>query len=138
MRYLNYAAFLLSAEWRAMRLAAIHRAGGRCLVCNSSERLEVHHRTYERVGGGELPDDLVVLCDWCHGLFHECRQLAGLIAPSGYVAFVDGVCDEEPDRQCAFVRVRLAAASWSPSVERDQTMERAADRLGLTLPTGLA
>jgi replicative DNA helicase len=32
--------------------------------------LEVHHRTYERIGQ-ERSEDLTVLCDVCHGLFHE-------------------------------------------------------------------
>jgi replicative DNA helicase len=51
-------------------MQALSRAGHRCQVCNSPDKLDVHHRTYERVGQEQL-DDLTVLCDRCHGLFHE-------------------------------------------------------------------
>jgi len=61
----SYAEYLLSSEWQARRQGALERAGHRCQLCYSKMRLEVHHRTYERLGH-ELPDDLVVLCDRCH------------------------------------------------------------------------
>lgn len=66
----TYAAYLRSGVWKARRIAALERAGDRCQVCNSSKRLQVHHRTYERVGR-EDPGDLVVLCTRCHRLFHK-------------------------------------------------------------------
>lgn len=67
---MDYRAYLRSAEWRAKREWALERAGHRCQVCNRTGSLEVHHRTYERLGA-ELPGDLIVLDDRCHGLFHR-------------------------------------------------------------------
>jgi hypothetical protein len=61
--------YLRSEHWREIRLAALERAEHRCQVCNRTERLDVHHRTYERVGD-ERPADLTVLCRRCHDLFH--------------------------------------------------------------------
>lgn len=39
-------------------------------MCNSRNRPQVHHRTYERLGD-ERPADLTVLCQRCHRLFHQ-------------------------------------------------------------------
>lgn len=61
--------YLRSEHWRETRLAALERAEHRCQVCNRTERLDVHHRTYERIGE-ERPADLTVLCRRCHDLFH--------------------------------------------------------------------
>lgn len=64
------------AALRSVRRWALERAEKRCQVCNTDERtLHVHHRTYERVGA-ELPTDLIVLCDACHGVFHREGKLA--------------------------------------------------------------
>jgi len=71
----SYAEYIQSDAWRIRRAAALERAGQRCQVCCSSERLEVHHRTYERLGH-EQPADLVVLCRRCHQVFHDNRTLA--------------------------------------------------------------
>lgn len=70
MTFADYEAYLQSPEWRARREAALERFGRRCATCNRPDRLEVHHRTYERLGG-EHPSDLVVLCETCHGIFHN-------------------------------------------------------------------
>lgn len=62
-------------EWRSMRAYIIARDGRRCKVCNADQSLSVHHRTYNRGRGRELPDDLVTLCAACHGNFHSNRRL---------------------------------------------------------------
>lgn len=71
----DYHAYLLSPEWKARRDERINAAGRRCQVCNSPDRLNCHHRTYERIGR-ESPEDLVVLCEVCHGIFHRNGRLA--------------------------------------------------------------
>lgn len=67
---MDYKAYIRSPEWRAKRQWALERAGHRCQLCNRSKDLEVHHRTYERLGA-ELPGDLIVLDHECHSVFHE-------------------------------------------------------------------
>ena len=64
-----YSEYLNSDEWQARRVLALKRAAGRCQLCNAAARLQVHHRTYERVGN-EMLEDLTVLCDSCHAAFH--------------------------------------------------------------------
>src|SRR5882724_9710163 len=49
-RDLPYAEYLETDWWKKLRAAAIARAGRRCQVCYSPLQLNVHHRTYERLG----------------------------------------------------------------------------------------
>ena len=66
-----YHDFLRSPEWRQTRAAALLRADNRCsLDVTHTEDLDVHHRTYERLGA-ELATDVVVLCRSCHELHHQ-------------------------------------------------------------------
>jgi 5-methylcytosine-specific restriction endonuclease McrA len=67
---MNYATYISSAKWRRSeaRLGELQLAGFRCRTCNASaatDPLEVHHRTYERLGR-ELVGDLTALCRKCH------------------------------------------------------------------------
>jgi 5-methylcytosine-specific restriction endonuclease McrA len=67
---MNYHEYLLSPQWQEKRSMAIYCAGNRCQVCNSPDNLEVHHRTYERLGC-EAIADLTVLCSDCHRMFSK-------------------------------------------------------------------
>jgi hypothetical protein len=68
---MSYREYLRTPEWRRTRAAALERAGYCCaLDVTHTEDLEVHHRTYERLGR-ELAIDLVVLCRPCHRLHHD-------------------------------------------------------------------
>jgi hypothetical protein len=71
-----YREYLQSPEWQVTRKRAMKRSGFRCQVCNAyGVRLNVHHRTYER-RGYEENQDLIVLCEGCHSIFHENGSLA--------------------------------------------------------------
>lgn len=66
----RYQDYLRSARWKRKARAARQRAGYLCQLCNKADwPLEVHHRTYERLGF-ELPGDLIALCGECHGRHH--------------------------------------------------------------------
>lgn len=67
--------YLRSDHWAEQRKMALDRAGHRCQTCNSGHKLDVHHRTYERLGS-EHPSDLTVLCRRCHDLFHGNSKVA--------------------------------------------------------------
>jgi len=67
---MTYADYLRSPQWQARREWAIAAAGGRCQLCNAAGALDVHHRTYERLGH-ELPTDLVAICPACHEAYHR-------------------------------------------------------------------
>jgi hypothetical protein len=61
----EYEAYLHSKGWKAKRGYKLWHAGYRCEVCGAKDGLEVHHKTYERLGR-ERDEDLVVLCPTCH------------------------------------------------------------------------
>jgi len=62
--------YLRSPHWRRRRARAVALAGGRCTRCGRpSRRLEVHHRTYARLGR-ERDRDLEALCPLCHDRRH--------------------------------------------------------------------
>lgn len=65
----EYFAYLQTDHWKEMRRLALEHAEHRCQLCNSPDNLEVHHRTYERMGRERL-GDLTVLCTDCHGWHH--------------------------------------------------------------------
>ena len=64
-----YLAYLNSPAWRATRNRALRLADYRCQHCGNKRDLQVHHRTYERLGR-EWDQDLEVLCDSCHRGHH--------------------------------------------------------------------
>lgn len=62
----GYRLYLQSEQWNARRQAVLKRARNRCQECRKKRRpLEVHHRTYERIGA-EWDEDLEALCWECH------------------------------------------------------------------------
>lgn len=68
----QYQDYLQTDYWKLVAGTVKERGGHRCQVCNSSKRLEAHHRTYEHKGNElEHLGDLICLCRNCHGLFHS-------------------------------------------------------------------
>jgi len=49
-----------------LRQQVLSRDRYRCLVCGSSEHLEVHHVIPVAIGGTNRPENLVTLCRDCH------------------------------------------------------------------------
>jgi 5-methylcytosine-specific restriction endonuclease McrA len=66
---MDYQEYLFSDEWRSKALEAKRKARFECALCASVGPLEVHHRTYARIGH-EAPTDLIVLCEKCHRRHH--------------------------------------------------------------------
>jgi 5-methylcytosine-specific restriction endonuclease McrA len=82
-------AFYSSAAWKKLRKEALERAGHCCeqkllgqlgydMRCEETMGLQVHHKTYARFGGKELPEDLQVLCkrhhEWTEIIDHPTRH----------------------------------------------------------------
>jgi 5-methylcytosine-specific restriction endonuclease McrA len=66
----EYQQYLESDVWQRTRRHKLEEAQYRCELCNSSTRLQVHHRDYSRIGNERLTD-LTVLCDECHERHHH-------------------------------------------------------------------
>jgi len=65
----QYAEYLRTPRWRAIS-KAIREAFEVCQRCSFPYELNVHHRTYERLGAEKIPDDLILLCRACHSREH--------------------------------------------------------------------
>lgn len=66
----EYAEYLRSDHWAEVRRRYRKVRPWKCDRCDSSEKsLDLHHRTYKRLGRERL-DDLVPLCRTCHQDIH--------------------------------------------------------------------
>lgn len=76
---MEYREYLKSDHWRQFRKQMIHRAGYVCSRCGYKPKdpftLNVHHKTYERLGQ-EDPGDVLVLCYKCHMKEHDALHRA--------------------------------------------------------------
>lgn len=70
----TYAEYLRSAHWQRLRVLYRHKHEWRCAGCNTTEEpLDLHHKTYERLGHEQL-SDLAPLCRRCHELLHALHR----------------------------------------------------------------
>jgi len=80
---IDYREYINSPEWYK-KSSEIKKRVGKCQVCGSQYNLRTHHNTYENLGD-EKPEDLIVLCDTCHGIFHR----RGRIKPNNHFSFTE-------------------------------------------------
>lgn len=67
--FTSYSQYLSSSAWQAVKDR--YRKSGRRLSCAcGTTDVQMHHLTYARVGGDELLDDLLPLCNRCHQMIH--------------------------------------------------------------------
>ena len=74
LRSLPYGEYLRTPHWRDLRMSKFREVGRRCQICNCGRRIEIHHRTYERLGC-ELLSDLTVLCRDCHRIYSDFKAI---------------------------------------------------------------
>lgn len=76
----KYQTYLDGDDWKAKRRSTLARVKSRksnrsvfqCEQCKEffhSDAMQVHHQNYDRIGR-ERPQDLSVLCRWCHAELH--------------------------------------------------------------------
>jgi 5-methylcytosine-specific restriction endonuclease McrA len=64
-----YQAYLCSNHWLTVRQARLYLDKYRCRRCGEDKYLQVHHKTYERLGHEDMAD-LETLCRTCHRREH--------------------------------------------------------------------
>ena len=77
----DYRDHLRSVRWRNMKRAIIKMRGNCCERCGNAANLELHHKTYDRLGK-ESPSDLELLCSACHK--HADRERSAATAARRY------------------------------------------------------
>jgi len=80
LRWMPYSEYLKTGHWKRLRAAKRVEGHGQCELCGSTERLNVHHRTYAR-RGCEKMEDLILVCTACHRTHHKGSDAA--FAPWG-------------------------------------------------------
>lgn len=63
----------------SMRRRVLERDGHRCRQCRSPVRLQIHHIHQQNQGGSHEPNNLLTLCQTCHGMIH--RGIGGNLPP---------------------------------------------------------
>lgn len=112
-----YEDYIASSRWAEKRSERLGIDGSQCQTClhdGSQWRLEVHHKTYERLGDEDVQKDLVTLCCQCHDAVTSVirsRRYEGKPVPVGCVSEVSpsrkDVCygledvDVSDHRRCA-------------------------------------
>lgn len=71
-----YRKYLLSPSWKRKREKRLIIDGYACVLCHSTDRLEVHHLTYKRLGH-ERNYDLRTLCHDCHDAVSDAERTLG-------------------------------------------------------------
>lgn len=67
---MQYKQYLKTAHWLLVKKAALERAGGKCQICGSPQKLGVHHNNYGCLWS-EATEDVIVLCEKCHAKHHD-------------------------------------------------------------------
>ncbi len=57
--------------YKQLRQRVLERDSWRCQSCGGTERLQVHHKELRSHSGDDSEDNLITLCDRCHGLVHH-------------------------------------------------------------------
>lgn len=99
LRTKPYREYLKTQWWYRRRNQALRDAGYRCESCETKRELQVHHKSYQRLGCEEK-DDLLVVCRGCHlgHHFNETQESIGI-----YVRVLSSVIHECPDAEFADV-----------------------------------
>ena len=81
---MDYDKLLKKTAWKRKRKLIIDRDGGKCTVCQSTNKLVVHHTYYyqERIKPWLYPDDcLITLCEECHNDWHKHHEIVVINNP---------------------------------------------------------
>ena len=72
----EYQKYLQSSHWKDIRRRYRESKlfDGQCYACSSTERLQLHHKSYNRLGRERLTD-LIYLCDECHSIIHHILRI---------------------------------------------------------------
>ena len=68
-----YRSYMASDAWRQKKVDIINKRGRICEHCGTAGHVELHHKTYDRLGN-EADEDLELLCKNCHAMADAKRE----------------------------------------------------------------
>ena len=68
---MKYQQYLDSPEWASLREKALERDGHRCMFCNKTTSLHVHHVEYPKDLKNDKIENLITLCKYHHARQHN-------------------------------------------------------------------
>ena len=77
---IGYKEYLTSKHWERLR-AKLIKPDTVCSACGKRSILQLHHLTYQRLGG-EQDDDFAILCPECHKKAHEAKRACSSKSPA--------------------------------------------------------
>ena len=54
----------------------LERDGWKCQWCGAMRQLQVHHKQFRSHSGDDSEENLITLCEQCHGLVHQSQRTA--------------------------------------------------------------
>lgn len=69
--FADYATYLQSAHWKALRRRVLERDGWRCRLCHKKKDLQVHHDRYDVDMASDAIWHLKSMCYRCHHRIHD-------------------------------------------------------------------
>jgi len=73
-RFEDYNKYLASKEWNQIKSIHYGKNKKQCIACKSKKNIQVHHRSYKRLGGLNEVKDLVTVCRTCHKKIHRIEK----------------------------------------------------------------
>lgn len=70
LQKMTYLEYISSFFWKKRRSEFLKRYGNRCVACDVTKRIIVHHMTYRHLKK-ERDEELAPLCWDCHGEYHR-------------------------------------------------------------------
>lgn len=71
--FTDYNEYLKSKHWTALKTrykeSKLYKSG-KCVLCGCNNNINIHHKSYKRLGHERL-NDLIVLCQSCHKQLHD-------------------------------------------------------------------
>ena len=68
---MSYNDYLKSPHWKNKKKDLALKRAKKCIICCQVNNLDVHHKTYKRIGSEDINKDLIYLCRRCHKAVHQ-------------------------------------------------------------------
>ncbi len=80
----SYSQYIKSDEWSRRRDIYFSLHKKECIACGSSEHIDLHHMTYDRLRS-ERDEDMAALCNVCHEQYHAVYESASLVDSRNFI-----------------------------------------------------